>query len=139
MATARSGGPGILQLDLHAFGPVNKDLAEIGVGNIVIFIAIAARLDALQRRPEFVKAEGDMPQGVSADLIATKYGFSRTDVDAYAVESQKRAAYAWEQGWFDKSVIPVKDQNGLTILDKDEHMPISSPNTPGGMPSSRMA
>src|SRR5689334_5274685 len=63
-----------------------------------------------------------MPQGVSADLIATKYGFSRTDVDAYAVESQKRAAYAWEQGWFDKSVIPVKDQNGLTILDKDEHM-----------------
>lgn len=63
-----------------------------------------------------------MPQGVSADLIATKYGFSRTDVDAYAVESQKRAAHAWEQGWFDKSVVPVKDQNGLTILDKDEHM-----------------
>jgi acetyl-CoA C-acetyltransferase len=63
-----------------------------------------------------------MPQGVSADLIATKYGFSRTDVDAYAVESQKRAAHAWEKGWFDKSVIPVKDQNGLTILAKDEHM-----------------
>jgi acetyl-CoA C-acetyltransferase len=63
-----------------------------------------------------------MPQGVSADLIATKYGFSRTDVDAYAVESQKRAARAWEEGWFDKSVIPVKDQNGLTILAKDEHM-----------------
>ncbi|TBE53109.1 acetyl-CoA C-acetyltransferase [Rhizobium leguminosarum] len=63
-----------------------------------------------------------MPQGVSADLIATKYGFSRTDVDAYAVESQKRAAHAWEEGWFDKSVIPVKDQNGLTILAKDEHM-----------------
>lgn len=63
-----------------------------------------------------------MPQGVSADLIATKYGFSRTDVDAYAVESQKRAGHAWAQGWFDKSVVPVKDQNGLTILDKDEHM-----------------
>ncbi|TAU51531.1 acetyl-CoA C-acetyltransferase [Rhizobium leguminosarum] len=63
-----------------------------------------------------------MPQGVSADLIATKYGFSRTDVDAYAVESQKRAAHAWDKGWFDKSVIPVKDQNGLTILAKDEHM-----------------
>lgn len=63
-----------------------------------------------------------MPQGVSADLIATKYGFSRTDVDAYAVESQKRAAHAWASGWFDKSVIPVKDQNGLTILAKDEHM-----------------
>jgi acetyl-CoA acetyltransferase len=63
-----------------------------------------------------------MPQGVSADLIATKYGFSRDDVDAYAVESQKRAAHAWEEGWFKNSVIPVKDQNGLTILDRDEHM-----------------
>lgn len=63
-----------------------------------------------------------MPQGISADLIATKYGFSRDDVDAYAVESQKRAANSWEKGWFNKSVIPVKDQNGLTILAKDEHM-----------------
>ena len=63
-----------------------------------------------------------MPRGVSADLIATKYGFSRDDVDAYAVESQKRAAKAWEKGYFKKSVVPVKDQNGLTILDRDEHM-----------------
>ncbi|EJL53099.1 MULTISPECIES: acetyl-CoA C-acetyltransferase [unclassified Rhizobium] len=63
-----------------------------------------------------------MPQGVSADLIATKYGFSRDDVDAYAVESQKRAANAWEKGYFKNSVIPVKDQNGLTILAHDEHM-----------------
>ena len=63
-----------------------------------------------------------VPQGVSADLIATKYGFSRDDVDAYAVESQKRAAHAWEKGWFKDSVIPIKDQNGMTILDHDEHM-----------------
>jgi acetyl-CoA C-acetyltransferase len=63
-----------------------------------------------------------MPQGVSADLIATKYGFSRDDVDAYAVESQKRAAHSWEKGYFKKSVVPVKDINGLTILDRDEHM-----------------
>ena len=63
-----------------------------------------------------------MPQGVSADLIATKYGFSRTDVDAYAVESQKRAAHAWKSGWFDRSVISVRDQNGLVILAHDEHM-----------------
>lgn len=63
-----------------------------------------------------------MPQGVSADLIATKYGFTRDDVDAYAVESQKRAANAWKNGYFSRSVIPVKDQNGLTILDRDEHM-----------------
>jgi acetyl-CoA C-acetyltransferase len=63
-----------------------------------------------------------MPQGISADLIATKYGFSRDDVDALAVESQKRAAKAWEDGRFKKSVLTVKDVNGLTILDKDEHM-----------------
>ena len=63
-----------------------------------------------------------MPQGVSADLIATKYGFSRDDVDAYAVESQKRAARSWSEGRFAKSVVPVKDVNGLTILAKDEHM-----------------
>ena len=63
-----------------------------------------------------------LPQGISADLIATKYGFSRDDVDAYAVESQKRAAQSWEEGRFKKSVVPVKDVNGLTILAKDEHM-----------------
>jgi acetyl-CoA C-acetyltransferase len=63
-----------------------------------------------------------MPQGVSADLIATKYGFNRDDVDAYAVESQKRAAQSWKDGRFKRSVIPVKDINGLTILDRDEHM-----------------
>jgi acetyl-CoA C-acetyltransferase len=63
-----------------------------------------------------------MPQGISADLIATKHGFSRDDVDAYAVESQKRAAAAWDEGRFKDSVIPVKDPNGVTILAKDEHM-----------------
>ncbi len=63
-----------------------------------------------------------LPQGISADLIATKYGFSRDDVDAYAVESQKRAATAWQEGRFGRSVMAVKDVNGLTILDKDEHM-----------------
>ncbi len=63
-----------------------------------------------------------MPQGVSADLIATKYGFSREDVDAYAVESQRRAARAWDAGHFRNSVIAVKDHNGLVILDRDENM-----------------
>jgi len=62
------------------------------------------------------------PQGVGADTIATKYGFSRDDVDAYAVESQKRAKRAWDEGRFAKSVIPVKDQMGGTQLDRDEHM-----------------
>ncbi|MDH7797361.1 MULTISPECIES: acetyl-CoA C-acetyltransferase [unclassified Beijerinckia] len=63
-----------------------------------------------------------MPQGISADLIATKYGFTRDDCDAYAVESQKRAAIAWSEGRFAKSIVPVRDVNGLTILAKDEHM-----------------
>jgi acetyl-CoA C-acetyltransferase len=63
-----------------------------------------------------------MPQGVSADLIATKYGFSRDDVDEYAVMSQKRAAKAWEEKRFANSVISVNDLNGLPILVKDEHM-----------------
>jgi acetyl-CoA C-acetyltransferase len=63
-----------------------------------------------------------LPQGISADLIATKYGFSRDDVDAYAVESQQRAANSWDEGRFKNSVITVRDPNGLPILAKDEHM-----------------
>jgi acetyl-CoA C-acetyltransferase len=63
-----------------------------------------------------------MPQGISADLIATKYGFSRDDLDAYAVQSQQRAAAAWEKGYFSKAIAPVRDINGMLILDHDEHM-----------------
>ena len=63
-----------------------------------------------------------VPQGIGADIIATEYGFSRDDTDAYAMESQVRAAKAWDDGRFAKSVVPVTDQNGLTILDRDEYM-----------------
>ena len=63
-----------------------------------------------------------VPQGIGADLIATIEGFSRDDVDAYALRSQERAAAAWSGGYFAKSVVPVRDQNGLLILDHDEHM-----------------
>ncbi|MFN3231637.1 MAG: acetyl-CoA C-acetyltransferase [Alphaproteobacteria bacterium] len=63
-----------------------------------------------------------VPQGISADLIATKYGFSRDDVDSYAIESQRRAKESWDEGRFDKSVMTVKDDLGITILDRDEHM-----------------
>jgi acetyl-CoA C-acetyltransferase len=62
-----------------------------------------------------------MPQGISADLIPTKYGFTRAQCDEYAVESQKRTAVAWQEGYFGKSVVPVRDPNGLTILARDEH------------------
>ncbi|MFI8975240.1 acetyl-CoA C-acetyltransferase [Nocardia asteroides] len=61
-------------------------------------------------------------QGIGADLIATIEGFSRDDVDSYAVRSQEFAAKAWENGYFANSVIPVTDQNGITILDRDEHL-----------------
>lgn len=61
------------------------------------------------------------PQGIGADLIATTEGFSREDCDAYAVESQKRAENAWQNGYFDKSIVPVKDMNGFTVLAEDEH------------------
>ncbi len=67
-----------------------------------------------------------VPQGVSADMIATKYGFSRDDVDAYSVESHKRAAKSWTEGRFGKSVIAVKNQLGLVQLDRDETV---RPNT----------
>ncbi|MCI4644616.1 MAG: acetyl-CoA C-acetyltransferase [Hyphomonadaceae bacterium] len=62
------------------------------------------------------------PQGVGADLIATMNGFSRLDVDQYAVESQQLAAEAWQEERFAKSIIPIVDKNGVTVLDKDEHM-----------------
>jgi acetyl-CoA C-acetyltransferase len=78
-----------------------------------------------------------VPQGVGADLIATIEGFSREDVDGYAVSSQQRAAKAWAGGYFANSIIPVVDQNGITVLDHDEHMrPESTVETLGNLPAS---
>jgi acetyl-CoA C-acetyltransferase len=72
--------------------------------------------------PEVTYRSYFVPQGVAADLIATIYGYSRKDVDAYAVDSQKWAARAWEKGYFSRSVIPVTDQLGEVALDHDEHI-----------------
>lgn len=72
--------------------------------------------------PETAFATDFAPQGIGADLIATLEGYSRTDVDTFAAESQARAAKAMANGYFNKSIIPVTDQNGLTILDHDEHV-----------------
>ncbi|MCL6270871.1 acetyl-CoA C-acetyltransferase [Sansalvadorimonas sp. 2012CJ34-2] len=70
--------------------------------------------------PETNINTGFLPQGIGADLIATLEDFSRNDVDEYAVNSHQKAAAAWQKGAFEKSIIPVKDRNGITILDKDE-------------------
>jgi acetyl-CoA C-acetyltransferase len=85
-------------------------------------VGIGASGGAWPADPSIALKSYFVPQGISADLIATKYGFSRDDVDAYAVESQKRAAKSWEVGRFKNSVVPVKDVNGITLLAKDEHM-----------------
>ena len=71
--------------------------------------------------PEVAVPSYFLPQGVSADLIATKYGIGRDDCDAYAVESQRRTAEAWEENRFANSVVPVSDVNGIPILERDEH------------------
>jgi acetyl-CoA C-acetyltransferase len=85
-------------------------------------VGIGASGGAWPMDPSIALKSYFVPQGISADLIATKYGFSRDDVDAYAVESQKRTAAAWDEGRFKHSVLAVKDVNGLTLLAKDEHM-----------------
>ena len=85
----------------------------------------------------FAIKESFVPQGIGADTIATLDGYSRADVDAFAVESQRRAAHARDSGYFDKSVIPVRDRNGTIILEKDDFIkPDSSMEILGGLRAS---
>ncbi|MGH4017379.1 MAG: acetyl-CoA C-acetyltransferase [Pseudonocardiaceae bacterium] len=77
---------------------------------------------ALAMDPETAYDARFVPQGISADLIATIEGFSRETVDSYALESQHRAAKAWSNGYFARSVVPVRDRNGAVVLDRDEHL-----------------
>ena len=87
--------------------------------------------------PETALNTNFIPQGISADLIATIDGFSRTDVDAYAAESHARAAKAWANGYFARSVVPVVDRNGLPILDNDQLVrPGTTVETLAGLPAS---
>src|SRR3954470_24034982 len=99
-----------------------QDMAIGGGVESMSRVGIGAAGGAWQTDPAIAVKSYFMPQGISADLIATRYGFSRDDVDAYAVESQKRAAAAWDDGRFGGSVVGVKDVNGLTLLARDEHM-----------------
>ncbi|MEM1301012.1 MAG: acetyl-CoA C-acetyltransferase, partial [Pseudomonadota bacterium] len=75
---------------------------------------------AIAADPSLAMEQYFVPQGIGADLIATEYGFSRDDADALSVESQRRASQAWDENRFEKSIVPIVDQNGLPILDHDE-------------------
>lgn len=87
--------------------------------------------------PAFAAKTGFVPQGIGADTIATLAGWSREDVDRYAVESQRRAAHARDNGYFDKSVVPVRDDSGLPILERDDFIkPGTSIETLGGLNAS---
>jgi acetyl-CoA C-acetyltransferase len=99
-----------------------KELAIGGGVESMSRVGIGASGGAWPVDPSIAIKSYFMPQGVSADLIATKFGYTRDDVDQYAVERQKLAAKAWDAGHFKNSVVPVEDVNGLTILDMDEHM-----------------
>jgi acetyl-CoA C-acetyltransferase len=85
-------------------------------------VALGADGGAMMVDPTFAFDHYYAPQGIGADLIATLFGYSREDVDGYAVESQRRAARAWDEGRFAKSIVPVLDQSGIVLLDRDEHM-----------------
>lgn len=99
-----------------------KDMAVGGGVESMSRVGMGASGGAWPVDPDLAVPTCFLPQGVAADLIATKYGFTRDDVDAYAVESQSRAARSWAEGRFARSIVPVRDVNGLTILDRDEHM-----------------
>ena len=85
-------------------------------------VAMGSDGAAIAADPSIAMEQYFVPQGISADIIATEHGFTRDDADALAVASQQRADAAWKDGRFAKSVIEIKDQNGLTILDHDEYM-----------------
>ncbi|MCB0879797.1 MAG: acetyl-CoA C-acetyltransferase, partial [Thermoleophilia bacterium] len=99
-----------------------EDLIVAGGVESMSRVPMASDGGAWAMDPETALHTGFVPQGISADLIATEYGFTRDEADALAVESQRRAKAAWDEGRFARSIVPVLDQNGLTILDRDEHM-----------------
>ena len=108
-----------------AAGQIMAGQSELAIGGGVEAmsrVTIGSSGGAWPEDPSIAIPAYFVPQGISADLIATLDGFSRDDVDAFAVESQKRAGHAWASGYFTNSVVPVKDSQGLTILDRDEHM-----------------
>ncbi|MEL6549947.1 MAG: acetyl-CoA C-acetyltransferase [Pseudomonadota bacterium] len=106
----------------------NQVRAEAGEAYIAGGVEMMGRVPmgadgaAIAADPSLAMEQYFVPQGIGADIIATEYGFSRDDADAFAVESQKRAAQAWDENRFEKSIITVRDQNGLPILAEDEYI-----------------
>lgn len=97
-----------------------EDIVVAGGVESMSRVAMGSDGWAMATDPETARAIGFVPQGIGADLIATLEGLGRAEVDAYAVESQRRAATAQAAGYFDQSVVPVRDQNGVLILGRDE-------------------
>ena len=117
-------GSGLEAVNIAA-GKIKSGEADLAIGGGVESMSrVPMGSDGLggMADPSLVFQEYFVPQGISADLIATKYGYSRDDVDAYAVESQKRAAKSWEEKRFAKSILPIRDVIGEIILDRDELM-----------------
>ncbi|MFA5628353.1 MAG: acetyl-CoA C-acetyltransferase [Thiohalomonadaceae bacterium] len=103
-----------------------EDLVVAGGVECMSRVPMGANGGAMYEDPHFKLKTDYIPQGIGADVIASLEGYSREDVDAYALESQRRAAHAQANGYFDRSVLPVLDKNGLTILEKDDFI---KPNT----------
>ena len=100
---------------------LGDDLVLAGGVESMSRVPMGSDFGALFYDPQYSYDNYIAPQGIGADLIATIEGFSRDDVDQYSAQSQDLAAKAWDEGRFAKSVVPVKDQNGLVVLDNDEH------------------
>ncbi len=99
-----------------------EDLVVAGGVESMSRIPMGSDGGAMMLDPAVSSKVNFVPQGIGADLIATMEGFSRDDVDRFALQSQQRAAHAWEKGYFQRSIVPIHDQNGLLILDRDEHV-----------------
>ncbi|MCP2324252.1 acetyl-CoA C-acetyltransferase [Hamadaea flava] len=112
-----------------------EDLVLAGGVESMSRVAMGSDGGAWAQDPETNFDTGFVPQGIGADLIATLDGYDRDVVDGYALQSQARAAKAWANGYFARSVVPVRDRNGLTVLDRDEH--IRADSTAAGLAALR--
>ncbi|MCY1060555.1 acetyl-CoA C-acetyltransferase [Nannocystis sp. SCPEA4] len=115
----------------------SDDLVVAGGVESMSRVPIGADGGAYHQDPTTAYDAYFVPQGIGADLIATLENFSREDVDSFAVESQRRAEHAWKHGYFARSIVPVKDINGVTILERDEHRrPESTVQSLAALPAS---